>query len=82
MDVSAKLTSKGQITLPKAVRDLLALEPGDEVLFRVAGDRAVLARTADFLDLAGTVAVPPAKRGTAWEDIRRGTREARIRTRR
>ena len=29
----AKLTSKGQITLPKAVRESLNLKPGDEVDF-------------------------------------------------
>ncbi|MDZ7732487.1 MAG: AbrB/MazE/SpoVT family DNA-binding domain-containing protein [Acidimicrobiia bacterium] len=42
MDVVAKLTSKGQVTVPKAVREALGLEEGDEVLFRVEGDRAVL----------------------------------------
>jgi AbrB family looped-hinge helix DNA binding protein len=31
--VSAKVTSKGQITIPKAVRDRLGLDPGDEVEF-------------------------------------------------
>lgn len=29
----AKITSKGQITLPKAVRDRLGLEAGDELEF-------------------------------------------------
>jgi AbrB family looped-hinge helix DNA binding protein len=49
MDVAAKLTSKGQMTVPKAVRDALGLKEGDEVVFRVEGNRAVLARTPDFL---------------------------------
>ena len=65
MDVAAKMTSKGQITVPKAVRDRLELEPGDQVLFRLQGDRAVLARTPNFLDLAGVVPVPPEKRGAS-----------------
>lgn len=30
---SAKITSKGQITIPKAVRDRLGLRPGDEIEF-------------------------------------------------
>jgi len=77
MDVAAKLTSKGQITVPKAVRDRLELEPGDQVLFRLEGGRAILARTQNFLDMAGTVAVPPAKRGASWEQIRREARRAR-----
>jgi antitoxin PrlF len=70
MDIAAKLTSKGQITLPKAVRETLALKPGDQVLFRVEENRAVIARTEDFLELAGSVPVPPGKRGAKWEDIR------------
>ena len=77
MDIAAKITSKGQITLPKVVREQLDLEPGDQVLFRLAGDRAVLARTPNFLDLAGTVPVPPEKRGASWDEIRREAWRAR-----
>ncbi|HEU5142072.1 MAG TPA: AbrB/MazE/SpoVT family DNA-binding domain-containing protein [Solirubrobacterales bacterium] len=77
MDVAAKLTSKGQITLPKAVRDSLELKPGDQVLFRLEEGRATLARTKDFLDLAGSVPVPPGKRGASWEEIRRQAWRAR-----
>lgn len=69
MDVAAKLTSKGQITVPKAVRSALNLEPGDSVLFHVEDDHAILARTPDFLELAGSVKVPKSKRGASWERI-------------
>lgn len=69
MDVAATMTSKGQITVPKAVRDALGLGEGDRVYFRVEGDRAFLARTPDFLDLAGTFAVPTARRGAGWGEI-------------
>ena len=71
MDVAAKMTSKGQITVPKAVRERLELEPGDQVLFRLQDNQAVLARTPNFLDLAGVVPVPPEKRGASWDEIRR-----------
>jgi AbrB family looped-hinge helix DNA binding protein len=77
MDVAAKLTSKGQITVPKAVRESLELEPGDQVLFRLEDGRAVLARTQNFLDLAGSVPVPPGKRGASWEEIRKEAWRAR-----
>lgn len=70
MDVSATLTTKGQVTIPKAVRDALGLRDGDRVLFRVVDDHAVLARTADLLDLAGTVPVPEHVRGRPWSEIR------------
>lgn len=73
MDVPATLTSKGQITLPKSVRDALGLKEGDRVLFRVLEGRAVLAKVEDFLDLAGSVSVSPEKKGTAWPEIKSGT---------
>jgi antitoxin PrlF len=77
MEAASKLTTKGQITIPKAVRDALGLTEGDSVVFRVEGQRAVLARTADLLELAGTVSVPAAKRGVTWDEIRWRTRAAR-----
>ena len=82
MDAAAKVTSKGQVTVPKAVRDALGIREGDEVVFRVEGNRAVLARTPDFLDLAGSIRVPAAKRNVAWDDVLRRTRADRVAKRR
>lgn len=82
MEVSAKLTSKGQLTVPRAVREALHLEEGDRVSFRVEGDHAVLARTPDLLSLAGSVNVPAAKRGTPWDQVLDATRAERARIRR
>jgi antitoxin PrlF len=82
MDVAARLTSKGQVTIPKAVREALGLRDGDEVVFRVEGMRAVLARTSDLIDLAGSVLVPAAKRGASWDEVRRQSRTARAAARR
>jgi antitoxin PrlF len=81
MDSSARITSKGQVTIPKDVRDALGLAEGDELLFRVEHARAVIAKTPDFLELAGSVPVPAAKRGTAWDEVLRATRAARARRR-
>lgn len=77
MEIAARVTSKGQVTIPKAVRDALGLSEGDSVVFRVEGNRAVLARTPEFLELAATIAVPAAKRNAAWEDVIRSTRASR-----
>ena len=82
MDAAAKVTSKGQVTVPKAVRDALGINEGDEVIFRVEGNRAVLARTPDFLALASTIRVPAAKRNVAWDEVIRRTRSDRVAARR
>ena len=82
MDAAAKVTSKGQITVPKAVREALGIEAGDEVVFRVEGERAILAKTPSFLELAGTIKVPAARRNVAWDEVIRKTRASRAASRR
>ncbi|MEO7803636.1 MAG: AbrB/MazE/SpoVT family DNA-binding domain-containing protein [Actinomycetota bacterium] len=73
MDVPATVTSKGQVTLPKLVRDALELEAGDRIIFRVLKDRAILAKVPDFLELAGSVPVPAGRRGAAWSKVKAET---------
>ena len=82
MDAAAKITSKGQLTVPKAVREALGIKEGDAVVFRVEGNRAVFARTVDFLSLAGSVKVPAARRNVAWDEVIRKTHSARAANRR
>jgi AbrB family looped-hinge helix DNA binding protein len=77
MDMLAKVTSKGQVTLPKAVREALGVEPGDRVLFRVVDSHALIARTPDLLELAGSIPVPPDIRGLSWDEIMERMRKAR-----
>ena len=72
MQAMAKITSKGQITIPKAVRQALGLEEGGWVIFRVTNDQlADMAPVPNFLDLAGSVPVPDDVRGLSWDEIRR-----------
>lgn len=80
MDSSARVTSKGQITIPKPVRDALEIHEGDDVIFRVEHARAVIAKTPQFLELAGSVPVPAGKRGTPWDEVLRRTRQERARS--
>ena len=53
----ATLTSKGQITVPKAVREALGVKPGDRLAFHVHenGTVTVEAATVDFRSLIGSV---------------------------
>lgn len=76
MEIAATVTSKGQITLPKSVREALGVQEGDRVVFRVLADRAVVARSPSLLDLAGSVPVPAAARGASWPEIRRRARRS------
>jgi len=78
MDVSARMTSKGQVTVPKEVRDALELKTGDSVLFRVEGHVALMARTPSLLELAGTIDVPAHLRGATVKDLRNAVRDAHV----
>jgi AbrB family looped-hinge helix DNA binding protein len=44
MKTEAKLTSKGQITVPKRVREALGVRAGDKIVFEQNGDN-ILVRT-------------------------------------
>jgi antitoxin PrlF len=76
MDLTATITSKGQITIPKALREALGLAEGDRVIFRVEANRAILARTPDLLSLASAVPVPAPKRRVPWDEVRRAAAPA------
>lgn len=60
---AATLTSKGQLTLPKAVRDHLRVHPGDTVDFVFEEDGAVRVRAGhyDARDLQGLLRKPGRK---------------------
>ena len=45
--MATKLTSKGQVTIPKPVRDHLGIGPGSEVAFRRAADGSIVIEKAD-----------------------------------
>lgn len=51
----ATVTSKGQVTIPKEIRDLLHIRTNDKVDFVLEGDRVVLAPVKTLLDLRGAV---------------------------
>ncbi len=71
-----------QVTIPRSVRESLALQEVYELLFRGERSRAVIAKTPDFLELAGTVNVPAGKRGTPWDEVLTRTRAERAGRRR
>jgi antitoxin PrlF len=46
-EMATMVTSKGQVTIPKPVRDMLGIKPGMAVEFEVAPDGQVVLRRAD-----------------------------------
>ena len=60
---AATLTSKGQLTVPKRIRELLKLQTGDTVEFVVSEDGTVQVRAGsyDVRDLRGLLKRPGRK---------------------
>ncbi|MBI1769869.1 MAG: AbrB/MazE/SpoVT family DNA-binding domain-containing protein [Bacteroidetes bacterium] len=54
--VGSSLTKKGQVTIPKEIRELLGLKEHDRVLFIHQGEKVVLKPLkGNLLDLKGSV---------------------------
>ena len=43
----SKMTTKGQVTIPKRMRDYLGLKPGSEVQFRYTGDGTIVVKVKE-----------------------------------
>ncbi len=73
---TSTLTSKGQVTIPKSVRDALDLDPGDRLEFRLREDGVVEVRLqdVDLLSLVGVV--KSRRRGVTVEQMARDIAEA------
>lgn len=74
--VHAKVTSKGQITIPQEVRQEMGVRAGDRVLFSIEHDGSVVIRkvpTRSLDDLVGLLGKPRRKMtiGQMDEAIRR-----------
>lgn len=64
------MTTKGQVTVPREIRDRLGLAPGDKMSFTLLSDGTVVMRpkTRRLADLAGSLARPGQPR-VALEDM-------------
>jgi AbrB family looped-hinge helix DNA binding protein len=47
MELERTISTKGQIVLPKDVRDQLGLKPGSEIVFEISGNTIVIRAKAD-----------------------------------
>ena len=57
---TTRMTSKGQVSVPREIRDRLGLKPGDKMAFTMLSDRTVVMRpkTRHLADLAGSLTRP------------------------
>jgi antitoxin PrlF len=78
---AATVTSKGQITLPKSVRERLGVRAGDRVRFREIADGTVVveAETGDLMELFGAL-VPAHGRSVTLDDMDDAIRRAAARS--
>lgn len=74
---SSTITSKGQTTIPKTIRDRLGLKAGDRVEFLIEdGDRVVMIpATLSLADLAGCLPAPD--ESVSLEEMERVIRDRR-----
>jgi antitoxin PrlF len=79
----ATLTSKGQTTIPKEIRDLLGLAPGDKLDFVVEADGRVVLRpaTRDVRELKGMLR-KKSRKPVSLEEMDRAIAEGATRSRR
>jgi AbrB family looped-hinge helix DNA binding protein len=70
---SAKVTSRGRVTIPQSVRKHLKVEAGSVVVFRVEGDRVVLRPAKTLLDDGGVLKGRGPKK-LDMDTLRRSTR--------
>jgi AbrB family looped-hinge helix DNA binding protein len=63
------LTSKGQVTIPKEIRDVLGLKPADKILFSLENGHVTLRRAYPSLEaVAGSIPAIDVPMNE-WDDI-------------
>lgn len=70
MGMIGSMTSKGQTTVPKEVRDKLGLEQGARIEWTIEGDKAIVKpRKLRAVDLAGILGPPPSGKSLSIEEM-------------
>jgi len=48
--ITSKVTSKAQTTIPQTIRDILGIFPGDQLEYKIEGNRVILTRATPEAD--------------------------------
>lgn len=74
---STKLSTKGQLVVPKEIRELLSLDIGDEIEFTINENKEVVIKRKekkDIMELFGSLP-PQEETSKSWDEIRKEARE-------
>lgn len=70
------LTSKGQMTIPKEVRNALNLKPSEKVIIVVEGNHAVIKPLrGNIMDIGGSIRIPDRDKPVDFHKVREEVRK-------
>jgi len=75
----AKIYTKGQVTIPRVVREATGLEVGDPVIVEARGGEVVVRRPRGVLEFEPPE--PGGRQAPRWPEARRAARAERVRRR-
>ncbi|MBM3710674.1 MAG: AbrB/MazE/SpoVT family DNA-binding domain-containing protein [Actinobacteria bacterium] len=64
-----KITRKGQITIPKEIRDKLSLKESDNLEVKIVDNFIVMEKFERFDNLRGSLKIPDKYRKKSWKEI-------------
>jgi len=64
-----KITRKGQVTIPKEIRDRLLLKESDNLEVKVMDNLIIMERLESFGTLKGSLKIPYKYRKKNWKEI-------------
>ncbi len=68
--ISKNVLAKGQIVIPKTIRDLLGINVGDEIVIDVENEKIILSKKCDVVDIFLEVCKESASK-ISMKDIKR-----------
>jgi len=69
------ITKKGQITIPKSIRDKLAINDNDRLSVKLVGNKAIIEKISSLLELESSIKATKDRKKLSWKEIERKTHE-------
>ena len=69
------ITKKGQITIPKSIRDKLAIKDNDRLSVRLDGNKAIIEKISSLLEVESSIKATKDRKKLSWKEIERKTHE-------